>query len=155
VLWLFDGSKSTWKANLTKDRSTLKNHYHLFLFNKLDLVKKPKEAMGSFGAAGKMVGISSLTGAGLAELRKRIVQSIGVHLSDASSGQMVTSERHRQKLSVALKEIKNGRSKLTGSAAELVAFHLRQAAVALEEITGKVYTEEILGKIFASFCIGK
>ncbi len=155
VLWLFDGSKANWKSNLTKDISGLKNANYLLLFNKVDLVKQHKTAITSFGASDKMVAISSLKGAGIAELRKRIIESISAHLSDSSSGQMVTSERHRQKLSTAFKEIKNGRTKLTSSAAELVAFHLRQAAVALEEITGKVYTEEILGKIFASFCIGK
>lgn len=155
VLWLFDGSKSTWQSNLKKDILDIKKHSILIIFNKVDLVKKHKEAITSFGESDKIVAISSLSGTGISELRKRIVESISAHLSDSSSGQMVTSERHRQKLSLALKEIKSGRAKLTGSAAELVAFHLRLAAAALEEITGKVYTEEILGKIFASFCIGK
>ena len=38
---------------------------------------------------------------------------------------------------------------------DLFSYDLKQAIVALGEITGEVLTDEILDNIFSSFCIGK
>jgi tRNA modification GTPase len=43
----------------------------------------------------------------------------------------------------------------TDESPELTAFDLRQAVIALEEITGRIYTEDILGEVFSRFCVGK
>jgi tRNA modification GTPase len=38
---------------------------------------------------------------------------------------------------------------------ELLAEDLRQAQLALSEITGEFCADDLLGEIFSSFCIGK
>jgi tRNA modification GTPase len=38
---------------------------------------------------------------------------------------------------------------------ELLAFELRGALAALEEITGESADEDVLGRIFSTFCVGK
>jgi tRNA modification GTPase len=38
---------------------------------------------------------------------------------------------------------------------ELLAFELRQALDALDEISGETADEEVLGTIFSRFCVGK
>lgn len=40
-------------------------------------------------------------------------------------------------------------------AGELLAEELRQAQLALSEITGEFTSDDLLGRIFSSFCIGK
>jgi len=68
----------------------------------------------------------------------------------------VTSARHRQKLQQAAKHLRAAKKKMSQSdSPELIAFDLRQAANAIDEITGRVYTEDILQRIFSKFCIGK
>jgi len=42
-----------------------------------------------------------------------------------------------------------------GISADLFAIDLREALIALGEITGETVTEDIIDKIFAEFCIGK
>ena len=73
-----------------------------------------------------------------------------------TSGVVVTSARHQQKLKAAVKHLKSACSKIRLAASpELTAFDLRQGVNAVDEITGKVYTEQILDRIFENFCIGK
>ena len=77
-------------------------------------------------------------------------------MPDLTSGVVVTSARHRQKLVSAVGNLKKARSKLMAAESpELTAFDLRQAVTAIDEITGRIYTEEILGRIFERFCVGK
>jgi tRNA modification GTPase len=46
------------------------------------------------------------------------------------------------------------RTELVG-ALELTAEHLRQAQLAMSELTGELSSDDLLGEIFATFCIGK
>ena len=69
---------------------------------------------------------------------------------------LVTSARHYEALSLALKDVlrvKNAFAK--NLSADLIAIDLRQALHHLGEITGEITTDEILGNIFGKFCIGK
>jgi tRNA modification GTPase len=102
------------------------------------------------------VPISCLTGQGMTQLKKKIVQHINASMPDLTSGLVVTSARHQQKLQATLKNLRRAKTKMKqGESPELIAFDLRQSATAIDEITGKVYTEDILERIFSRFCIGK
>jgi len=75
---------------------------------------------------------------------------------DLSEGLVVTSARHKQKLTGALRTVRRSvRMVKASESPELVAFELRQAIAAIDEITGKVYNEQVLEQIFSKFCIGK
>ena len=90
------------------------------------------------------------------KLKKRLLDRISQSMPDLTSGQVVTSARHLQKLKNSMKSINSSEIKLTKNASpELTAFDLRQAAEALSEITGRIYNDDILGQIFSKFCIGK
>ena len=85
-----------------------------------------------------------------------LIEVILANMPDSTSGLVVTSARHQQKLKQAIKAMRSAyRNTKAGTSPEMTAFDLRQAAGAIDEITGRVYNEEILGKIFSRFCIGK
>lgn len=69
---------------------------------------------------------------------------------------IVTSARHYEALSLALKDILRVKDAFSQDLpADLIAIDLRQALHHLGEITGEITTEEILGNIFGKFCVGK
>ena len=151
LLWMVDVSTKNWESYLKSDLRTFGKIDKLIIFNKIDLLKKTLKSSGS-----KEIYLSCLTGKGLKSLKRNIVSHINENVPDLTSGQIVTSSRHRQKLSSSLKNLKKARLKLKqNETPELIAYDLRQAVNALDEITGKIYTEEILGRIFSKFCIGK
>jgi tRNA modification GTPase len=155
IIWMIDVSRKTWKAQLDQDLKELPGIPMLLIGNKLDLVGKTgKESTKLNG--GDILGLSCKTGKGIPALKKAITDNISDKMPDLTSGAVVTSARHRQKLSASLGSLKSARLKLNrDESPELTAFDLRQAVAAIDEITGKIYTEEILGRIFSKFCIGK
>ena len=127
----------------------------LLIGNKLDVMRESAKDTAKALPA-DMIAISSKTNAGIKQLREAILERIEKSLPDFTSGVVVTSARHKQKLSSALKSLKSARKKImAGESPELTAFDLREAVNAIDEITGKVYNEDILGRIFSKFCIGK
>jgi len=77
-------------------------------------------------------------------------------MPDFTSGVVVTSARHRQKLRNTINYLKSSRQKLVNhESPELTALDLRSAINEIDEITGRIYNDDILGRIFSKFCIGK
>jgi tRNA modification GTPase len=116
----------------------------LRVYNKVDL--KPE-----FLAPEGTVAVSAKTGAGLADLRKAIVSSVGG--SPAGESTFLARERH-------LRALARARAHLQAAAQEqaryeLFAEELRLAQDALGTITGEFSADDLLGEIFARFCIGK
>ncbi len=152
LVWLVDLSSRGWKKALIDDMSGRKVRNILILGNKLDIAKKTESKhVGMVDLA-----ISCKTSTGLDKFRAELIRRIEQNLPDKTSGLIVTSHRHKQKLASSLRHLKSARRKLVASVSgELIAFDLRHAVTALAEITGKVYTEQVLGRIFSKFCIGK
>lgn len=155
ILWMIDLSQKGWEDHLTKDIKALGKSPIILVGNKIDLVsntaKTPAEADGK-----QLSRVSCKTGKGIKQLKLAMVEQISGSLPDLTSGVMVTSARHKQKLSAAIKSLRVARKNIVkNETPELTAFDLRQAVAAVDEITGKVYSEEILGRIFSKFCIGK
>jgi tRNA modification GTPase len=153
LLWLVDLSQKSWERTLHTDLASLPKGERLIVGNKCDLL--PAGSSASFPAPID-VHISCHTRAGLPQLHTELLARINAKMPDLTSGLVVTSARHKQKLSSALKSARAARLKISeGESPELTAIDLRDAANCLDEITGKLYTEQILERIFAKFCIGK
>lgn len=99
--------------------------------------------------------ISALNGDGLDALKGKINEVRRSLLGDGN-GVVVTSERHYEALSNALRELQLARESLQqGLSGELLAEDLRSASDSLSSILGEITTNELLGEIFSKFCIGK
>lgn len=103
------------------------------------------------------VGVSALTGEGLAELREELARVAFTRLScSADVEPVVTRERHRVALSRALEEVNAfGVARERGLEGAVAATHLRAAVTALEDVIGLVTTDDVLDSVFSTFCIGK
>jgi tRNA modification GTPase len=153
VIWLVDLSQKGWEKKLGADITALPKTERMVVGNKVDLIASKGKSEGKSLID---LTISCRTGAGMKELHSELAHKIGLHLPDLTSGLVVTSARHKQKLGAALKAVQSANRKIAGQESpELIAFDLREASNFLDEITGKVYTEQILERIFAKFCIGK
>ncbi|MEJ0018849.1 MAG: tRNA uridine-5-carboxymethylaminomethyl(34) synthesis GTPase MnmE [Acetobacteraceae bacterium] len=115
---------------------------HLLVANKADL--------GGTVPAGA-IGVSAVTGAGLAALRARLGEAAR-SLTDSAGPPPLTQARHRAALLEAAERLDGAR---TADLPELRAEDLRLALRALGRITGAVGVEDILDTLFARFCIGK
>ncbi|MDZ4817729.1 MAG: GTPase, partial [Planctomycetota bacterium] len=97
---------------------------------------------------------SAVTGEGLAELRKAIVQK----MSEQSHSSAVESTvlRCRDSLTLARDCLARAVQLAADRAGEeLVAAEIRAALAELGKVVGAVYTNDLLDRIFSRFCIGK
>jgi tRNA modification GTPase len=130
------------------------------VINKIDLVREQDGKLD--GLPKKLetpnaVKISALTGEGLEDLRKLLVEvAAGSTVGPTDSSVTVTNARHfdsllraRGRLSLTLESIAARQS------GEFLAVDLRGALDSLGEITGAVTTDDILNEIFSKFCVGK
>ncbi|HMD98214.1 MAG TPA: tRNA uridine-5-carboxymethylaminomethyl(34) synthesis GTPase MnmE [Terriglobia bacterium] len=113
------------------------------------------------GATARITGLgvvwtSALTGAGLPELRERILNlAAGPHQA-GSDGELITNLRHRQLLKVCIEALGQAHTAAAKQVPhELLLLDLYDALHALDEITGATTVEDVLGVIFSKFCVGK
>ncbi len=120
-----------------------------------DLIVATKSDLGAGSGEGEYetLAVSTVTGAGLAELRDWIAARLAQDLSGADFP-AVTQERHRLRLLEALESVDAARAALN-VAPEMAGDDLRRAADALARVTGAIGVEDILGEVFSTFCIGK
>jgi tRNA modification GTPase len=99
--------------------------------------------------------LSATTGAGLAELRQRLLELAGWHA--VPEGLFIARERHVQALTRTREHLALAQAvaRQDPPALDLLAEELRLAHDALGEITGTFTADELLGEIFSRFCIGK
>ena len=119
------------------------------IWNKLDLVSAPPDTPAGEAA----IALSAQTGAGLDALHRSLIEALGVQ---GDGCPFSARRRHVEALESCLHQLVAARDMhRLGDAPELVAQSLREAAVALASITGRIDVEDILGEIFSRFCIGK
>ena len=99
--------------------------------------------------------LSAKTGAGLDNLRRKLLQVAG--WQSAPEGVYMARERHVQALRRVDAHLTEAAALLAerAQALDLLAEELRLAQNALNEITGEFSSNDLLGVIFSSFCIGK
>ncbi len=123
------------------------------VWNKLDAAPAAL-VPGASWAAGS-VRLSARTGAGLDQLRRRLLEVAGWQA--APEGVYIARERHVQALRRVEAHLGEAAAHLAAQAQslDLLAEELRLAQNALNEITGEFTSDDLLGVIFSSFCIGK
>ncbi len=119
------------------------------VYNKIDLL--PDAAPALRPGAVTEVWLSAKTGAGIAELRRALLEAAGWRANGESV--FLARERH-------LRALKSARDHLEAAGRaqaqwEFFAEELRMAQRALSEITGEFTADDLLGEIFSRFCIGK
>ncbi|HWK63271.1 MAG TPA: tRNA uridine-5-carboxymethylaminomethyl(34) synthesis GTPase MnmE [Eoetvoesiella sp.] len=131
----------------------------LKVYNKIDLL----EAEGVMALPGvnagasheSSLGISAKTGAGLDDLRQRLLDIAGWNPSAESP--WLARERHLRALTLAAEhlDIADEHASHNDRVLDLFAEELRLAHDDLCTITGQFTSDDLLGEIFSSFCIGK
>lgn len=101
--------------------------------------------------------VAALADRGIAELRKRLADLVRDLAQGPRAEQVVVSrERHAEALRDSAQALDRAVQALAaGEPLELVAADLRDAAYALDEITGPMTPDDVLGSIFSTFCVGK
>jgi tRNA modification GTPase len=98
---------------------------------------------------------SARTGAGLDDLRARILEVAGA-VGEGDDAVVVTSERQRGLLERASRGLARAADAIGAAMpAEVVAVDARDALSALAAVTGEEVGEDVLDALFARFCIGK
>ena len=116
--------------------------------NKCDLLRQAEIADG--------LPVSALTGEGLAELRRRLVDSIAPRGRLEQEGGFITSLRHEQLLKESHEALEQARNATTlGIPHEMLLLDLYAALRPIDAITGATTADDILNRIFSTFCIGK
>ena len=105
-----------------------------------------------------VVPVSAVTGGGLGELLAQVTRAVLAGAGEAPADTpMVTRARHRAALERARGELAAFRGAWTDGAlpAPVAAVHVREAALALDELIGAVDVDDVLARVFATFCVGK
>ncbi len=99
--------------------------------------------------------VSAKTGAGLDELRRKLLELAGWHASP--EGLFIARTRHVDALRRTREHLALAQSQAQSPepALDLLAEELRLSQMALGEITGEFSADDLLGEIFSRFCIGK
>ncbi|MEN6587701.1 MAG: tRNA uridine-5-carboxymethylaminomethyl(34) synthesis GTPase MnmE [Sulfuricella sp.] len=121
----------------------------LKVFNKIDLLPEPA-AMGA-REDGSTVFVSAKTGAGMDELRQRLLEQAG--WEQTGEGAFMARERHLRAMRSAQGHIDNAET--NWRQLEFFAEELKLAQNSLSTITGEFRADDLLGEIFSRFCIGK
>jgi len=143
IITLFDGS-----AFPSLDSATLE------LVDERTLVAVNKADMGPVTVPPQIDGaalISAKTGEGIEGLLAALGDRAG-HFFGSGDMPMITRERHRALLKQAQVHLENVGMQ---QALELACEELRQAALCIGKITGKIEVDDVLEVVFKQFCIGK
>ncbi len=106
--------------------------------------------------AGNALPVSALTGEGLAELRRAIIDSIAPRGRLEQEGGFITSLRHEQLLQETREALEQAQSATKqGIPHEMLLLDLYAALRPIDGITGATTADDILNRIFSTFCIGK
>ena len=129
----------------------------IVVMNKSDLQARwSPETIRGYAGGWHDVELSAKTGAGISDLRERILEKlIGGPAAD-DGGLLITNLRHCQCLEGAQEAVRQGLKALsTGLSEEFVLVDLHRSLQLLGQVTGETDVEDLLGEIFSRFCIGK
>jgi len=148
ILYLISAENGETKED-TKTLKSFSDKNILKVVNKADL--KPK-----YPARKNELLISVTEENNINILEKRISSKLDLAKIDIRNNIYISSERQLEKLVVAgthIEKIQKGADK--DMPKDLIAIDLKEAVLALGEITGAEVSEEVISNIFEKFCVGK
>jgi tRNA modification GTPase len=117
----------------------------LIVANKCDLAASPRG-----------LPVSALTGEGIPELRRAIVDALAPRGQIEQEGGFITSLRHEQLLRESAEALEQAlAANALGIPHEMLLLDLYAALRPIDAITGATTADDILNRIFSTFCIGK
>jgi len=137
------------------DNILLKKNRCVFIFNKIDLIKKGLLNKYRENFKGALF-TSALNGLGLEELKKHILSVLDLKNNDSESFGITTPRQYNAiiKSNTAMLKVKNMINQ-NPIQLELISYELQSALRGIEELLGIKTTDEILDNMFNSFCVGK
>ncbi|MFZ5452712.1 MAG: tRNA uridine-5-carboxymethylaminomethyl(34) synthesis GTPase MnmE [Thermodesulfobacteriota bacterium] len=155
LLYLVDGSQPL-TPEARQDLEEIGDRVGLAVINKVDLPQELALAELKGATSLPITKISALTGAGIDDLKARIVD-LTLKGGLNTSGEIVTQARHYRHLSRCRDNLRQARNLLLAGEApwELVALDLQEGIRELGEITGQEVGDDVLDRIFGEFCLGK
>ena len=137
------------------DNILLKKNRCVFIFNKIDLIKKGLLNKYRENFKGALF-TSALNGLGLEELKKHILLVLDLKNNDSESFGITTPRQYNAiiKSNTAMLKVKNMINQ-NPIQLELISYELQSALRGIEELLGIKTTDEILDNMFNSFCVGK
>jgi tRNA modification GTPase len=155
ILFVIDAAADPTAQSYREERERLPEGVPVTLvLNKCDLASGIPLADTIAPGGPAWVAVSARTGDGLPLLRDHLKRCMDY--ATPGAGTVSARARHLDALARARRHADEALRQLTDRhAGELVAEELREAQLALAEITGDFTSDDLLGRIFASFCIGK
>jgi len=133
----------------------------LMVHNKIDLVPEARLQVAAPASPGaptmlaEWIGTSALTGEGIPELRKKILQLVIGDGAQRESG-FLTNVRHKHLVSDSIAALDQATAAVPQKIPhEMILLDLYNALRPLDELTGATTADDIINLIFSSFCIGK
>jgi tRNA modification GTPase len=155
VLLVLDATVSPGQEELEL-LATLAQRRALVVVNKSDLGRPPaamEEALSGLGLP--VVHTSALSGEGVAELKKRMMDLAGNRTVETESG-MLTSMRQYQAVTATIESLGTAAAAAAQNIPhEMVLLDLYGGLRHLDSLTGETTSDDILHLIFSTFCIGK
>jgi len=122
----------------------------IIVYNKVDLTKL------KFRSEGMSVWLSAKNGEGVEDLKKVLLNTMGVDTKSQTEGIYSARTRHVTAIKKAEEHLELASDALHKfKAGEIMAEELRLTQNELSSITGEFSNDDLLGKIFSEFCIGK
>jgi tRNA modification GTPase len=150
VLVVLDGSQPMGDED-EQLLSRLEDRSAIVVENKSDLPAPPTSA-----ARNARLRTSALTGQGIAELRKAILEKVNGERGANMEAGFLTNSRHQALVRDSLSSLQAARAAVHNRVPhEMLLLDLYNALRPLDEITGATTTDDILNLIFGRFCIGK
>jgi tRNA modification GTPase len=108
------------------------------------------------GAFASTVTLSATRGDGVDDLERALAEVIGGGDVDVEGAAWVANQRQAEALTTALDALSRLKDTIAeGLPVDFWTIDLREAALALGEVTGEDVAEDVLDVIFTKFCIGK
>lgn len=137
---------------------TLTKEKVIILINKHDLLrekeyeKRVKELLSAYN----VIFVSAKEGSGLKELENSILELYFGHGIELPGKAILTNVRQKDALNKALQAIISAQGSLKNKMpSDFISIDIKQAWLALGEISGETLEENIIDQIFSRFCLGK